>query len=96
MPIAGECLECCEQKSGLVVNVNDALQKVGSTKFTICLGEYKAHNGTNSKIRKSVIGRHEDPAFNDIDRCLLQLSCNQHTLCIMNTFFQLRDIKNTT
>ena len=50
-----------------VDDVNDALQRVGSTESAILLN---AHIGTDSESCKDVIGRHEDPALNENGRYL--------------------------
>ena len=67
-----------------VDDVNDALQRVASTEFTIVLGDFNAHIGTDNETWKGVIGRHGDPAFNKNMLYLLQLCCS-NGLCIMNT-----------
>ena len=59
-----------------VDDVNDALQRVGSTESTIFLEDFSAHIGTVSETRKGVIGRHGDPAFNEYGRNLWQLCCS--------------------
>ena len=68
-----------------VDDVNNALEREGSTESTILLGDFNAHIG------KGVIGRHRDPAFNENGRYLLQLCCSSG-FCIMNTFSQHRDV----
>ena len=78
-----------------VDDVNYALQRVGSTESTILLGDFKAHLGTDSETWKGVIDKHGDPAFNENGRYLLQLCCS-NGLCIMNTFFQHRDVHKYT
>ena len=74
-----------------VDDVNDALQRIGSTESTILLGNFNANIETDSETWKSVIGRHGDPAFDENGQYLLQLCCS-NGLCIMNTFFHHRDI----
>ena len=51
-----------------VDDVNDALQRVGSTESVILLGDFNAHIGKDSKIWKGEIGWHGDPAFNENGR----------------------------
>ena len=76
-------------------DVNDALQRVGATESTILLGDFNAHIGTDSETWKGVIGGHGDPAFNKNGRYLLQLCCS-NGLCIVDTFFQHRDVHKYT
>ena len=78
-----------------VDDVNDALQRVGSTASTILLGDLNIHIGTDSETWKGVIGRFGDPALNENGQYLLQLCCS-HGLCIMNTFLQHRDVHKYT
>ena len=59
-----------------VDDVNDALQRVGSTESTIRLGDFNAHIGTDNETWKGVDGRHGDPAFNENGWYLLQLCCS--------------------
>ena len=58
MLIAGVCPQC--EYQAFVHDVNDALQRVGSTESTILLRDFKAHIGTESETWKGVIGRHRD------------------------------------
>ena len=67
-----------------VEDVNDALQRVGSTESTIFWGDFNAHIGTDNETWKGVIGRYGNPAFNDNGRYFLQLCCS-NGLSIMNT-----------
>ena len=67
-----------------VDDVNDALQRVGSTESTILLVDF---NGTDSETWKDVIGRHGDLALNENGQNLLQLCCS-NGLCVMNTSFK--------
>ena len=90
MPIAGVCPNGASEYQVFVDDVNDALQKVVST---VLFGDFNAHIG--KKTWKGVIGRHGDPAFNENGRYLLQLR-GSNELCIMNTFFQHRDVHNYT
>ena len=53
------------QYQAIVDDVNNALQRVGSTESTILLGDFKAHIGIDSKTWKGVIGRYRDLAFNE-------------------------------
>ena len=78
-----------------VDDANDALPRVGSTESTILLGYFNAYIGTDSETWKGVIGRHGDLAFNENGRYLLQLCCS-NGVCIMNTFFQHRDVNKYT
>ena len=78
-----------------VDDVNEALQRVGSTETITLLGDFNAHIGTDSKTWKGVIDRHGDPAFNENGQYLLQLCCS-NKLCIINIFFQHRDVHKYT
>ena len=78
-----------------VDDVNDALQRVGSTESTIILNNFNAHVGTDNETWKGVIGKHGDQPFNETGRYLLQLCCS-NMLCIMNIFFQHRDVHKYT
>ena len=78
-----------------VDDVNNALQRVESTESAILLGNFNAHIGTDSKAWKGMIGRHGDPTFYENGRYLLQL-CYSNGLCIMNIFFQLREVHKYT
>ena len=81
-------LNAVNEYQAFVDNVNDALR---ITEYTILLRDFNAHIGTGSETRKGVIGRCVDPTFNENGRYLLHLSCS-NWLCIMNTFFQHRDV----
>ena len=78
-----------------VDEVNDALLRVSPTESTILMGDFNAHIGTDDETWKGVIGRHGDASFNENGRYLLQLCCS-NGLCIMNTFFQHRDVYKYT
>ena len=56
-------------------DVNDALQRVGSTESTIFLRDFNTHIETYSETWKGMIVRHGDPAFNENNWYLLQLCC---------------------
>ena len=94
MPIAGLRPQCCERISALVNDINDALQTVGSTEYTILSGNFNARTGTDSESWKGVLNRYEDPAFNENSQYLLLLCCNNR-LCILNTFLQHKDSTST-
>ena len=47
-----------------VDDVNDALQRVGSTEFTFILNNFNAHIGTDNGTWKGVISKHGDQPFN--------------------------------
>ena len=76
-----------------VNDINDALQRVRSTKSTILLGDFNAHIRMDSEKWKGVTGRHGETSLNKNGRYLLQH--NIITLCIMNIFFQHRDVQST-
>ena len=93
MPIARVyALNAVSEHQAFVDDVNDALQRVGSTESIILLRDFNAHIETDSETWKGVIGRQGDPAFNEY---LLQLCCS-NGLCIMNIFFQHRDVHKCT
>ena len=78
-----------------VNDVSDALPESRVNRSTIRLGDFNANIGTDSETWKGVIGRHGDPAFNENGRYLSKLCCN-NGLCILNTFFQHRDVHKYT
>ena len=78
-----------------VDDINDALQRVGSTESLILLWDFNAHIAADSETWKGVIGKNRDPAFNENGRYLLQL-CYSNGLYIMNIFFQYRDVHKYT
>ena len=63
--------------------------------FLFCYRTYNHYIDFNALIAadnqawKGMIGKHEDPAFNENGWFLLQLCCSNR-LCLMNTFFQHR------
>ena len=75
--------------------VNDALLRVAPTESIVLMGDFNAHIGMDNETWKGVIGRHGVPEFNENGRYLLQLCCS-NGLCIMNTFFQHRDVYKYT
>ena len=78
-----------------VDEVNDALLRVSPTESTVLMGDFNAHVGIDNETWKGVIGRHGDASFNENGRYLLQLCCS-NGLCIMNTFFQHRNVHKYT
>ena len=60
MSNVGECLNALSQYPAFVGDVNDTLQRVGSTESTTLLENFNAYNGTGNEIWKSVTGRHGD------------------------------------
>ena len=50
-------LNAVSEYQAFVDDVNDALQKVRSTKSTIFFGDFNAHIGTDSETWKGIIGR---------------------------------------
>ena len=78
-----------------VDNFNNALNRIGSAESTILLGDFYEHIGTDNETWKGVIGKHGDPVLNENSRYLLQLCCSNR-LCIMNTFFQYKDVHKYT
>ena len=96
MPVADVCPNAVSEYQATVDDVNgDALQRLGSTELQSFWGDFNAHIATDGETCKGVIGRHEDPAFNENSRNLLQL-CYSNGLCIMNTFFQHKDVQKYT
>ena len=78
-----------------VDEVNDALLRVSATEFTVLMGNFNAHVGTDTDTWKGVIGKHGVTGLNENRRYLLQLCCS-NGLRIMNTFFQLREVHKYT
>ena len=74
---------------------NYALRRFKTNESTILLGDFNAHVANDALVWKSVISQHGDADINDNGRLLLQLCCN-NALCIMNTFFQHRDLLKHT
>jgi len=68
--------------SAVLEEISYALRRIKTSESTILLGDV-------------VIGRHSDGDVNENGRLLLQLWCN-NALCIMNTFFQHRDMHKYT
>jgi len=59
-----------------VKEISDALRRVKTTEFTILLGDFNAHVGSDAKERKGAIGQHGDAGVNDDGSFLLKLCCN--------------------
>ena len=78
-----------------VDEVNDALLRVSATESTVLMGDFNAHVGTDTDTWKGVIGKHGVTGLNENGRYLLQLCCSNE-LCIINTFFQLREVHKYT
>jgi len=75
--------------------ISDALRWVITNDFnesTILLEDLNAHARNAPRVWKGVNGRHGDADVNDNRRLMLQL-CFNNALCIMNTFFQDRDLQ---
>ena len=79
----------------LVDKVNDALLQVSPTEFTVLMGKFKEHVGTDTDTWKGVIGKHGVTRLNQTGRYLLQL-CYSNTLRTMNIFFQHREVHKYT
>ena len=88
-------LNVVSEYQAFVDDGNDALQRIKSIESTTLLGDFKVPIGTNIETWKGVIDRHGDPGFSENSRYLLQLCCS-NGLCIINTFFQHRDVHTYT
>ena len=75
--------------------VNDALLQVSPTESTVLMGDFNAHVGTDTYLWKGAIRKHRVTGLNENGRYLLQLCCS-NGLCIMNTFFQHREVHKYT
>ena len=76
-----------------VDDINDALQKVGSTESLILLRDFNAHIAADSETWKGVTGKNGDPAFNENGRYLLQLCCSNGLYII---FFSNTEMSTNT
>ena len=74
---------------------NDALFRVSSAESTVLMGDFNAHVGTDLNTWKGVIGKYGVTGLDENGMYLLQLSCSNR-LCIMNNFFQHRDVHQYT
>ena len=74
---------------------NDALLQVSPAEFTVLMGDFNAHVGTDTDTWKGVIGKYGVTGLDENGMYLLQLSCS-NSLRIMNTFFQHRDVHQYT
>ena len=83
--------DAVSEYQAFVVDVNDALQRLGSAESTTLLKNFNALIETDNKMWKGVIGIHGSPAQNKNGRYLLHLCCS-NGLCVMNNFSQHRDI----
>ena len=95
MPIAGICPNATSKYQTFVDEVNEALLRVSATEFTVLMGDFNAHVGTDTDTWKGVIGKHGVTGLNEDGRYLLQLCCS-NGLRIMNTFFQHREVYKYT
>ena len=78
-----------------VSDINDALLRVSPTEFTVLMGDFNAHVGTDTDTWTGVIGKRGVTGLNDNGKYLLQLCCS-NGLCIINTFFQCREVHKYT
>ena len=81
--------------TGIRPKLRDALRRVKVNVSKIFLGVFNAQVGNNAGVWKGVIGQCVDANLNVNGRILLRLSYN-NVLCIMNTFFQHRDLHKYT
>ena len=70
MHIAGVSPNVVSGYQASVDDVDDALQRAGSSESIIIFWDFNAHNGTHNETWKGVIGRHGGSAFNENRRCL--------------------------
>ena len=63
MPPNGE-----SEYQAFVNDVNDALQRVGSTESAMLFGDFNAHIGTDNETWKSLIGRRGYQVFKENNR----------------------------
>jgi len=74
-----------------VEETSDVLRNVTANLFTILLGDFSPDVGYDVDVWQGVIVQYGDGNINGTKK-LLQLRCNK-ALCIMNTFFQNRDLE---
>ena len=75
--------------------VNDAFLRVSATESTVLIWDFNAHVRTDTDTWKGVIGKYGIIGLNENGRYLLQLCCS-NGLCIMNIFFQHREVHKYT
>ena len=73
----------------------DALLRLSPTEFTVLMEDFNAHVGIDTDMWKGVIGKHGVTRLNENRRYLLQLCCSNR-FCIMNIFFQHREVYKYT
>ena len=78
-----------------VDEVNHALLRVSSTESRVFMGDFNAHVGTDSRMWKSMIGKHGVTGLNENGRNLLQLCCS-NGLRIKNTVLRRRKVHKYT
>jgi len=78
-----------------VEEISDALRRVKTDEFTTLLSDFNAHIGNDTTVRKGLIGRYDNADVNVNGRLILQMCCN-NAMCIINTFFQRRDLHKYT
>ena len=76
--------------------VNNALLRVSAAEFTVLMGDFNAHVGTDEDTWNGVIGKHVVTGLNkNRSYYLLQLCCS-NGLRIINTCFQHREVNKYT
>ena len=93
--IAGICPIATSEYQDFVDEVNEALLRVSRTEFTVLMGDFNAHVGTDTDTWKGVIGKHGVTGLNENGRYLLQLCCS-NGLRIATTLFQHGEVHKHT
>ena len=80
------------ENQAFVDDLNNALLRISPTEFRVLMVNFNAHVGIDTNTWKGVIGKHGVTGLNENGRYLLQLCCSNR-LCIMNSFFQHREVR---
>ena len=74
---------------------NDARFRVSPAESRVLMGNFNAYVRTDTDTWKGVIGKYGVTGLDENGMYLLQLSCS-NSLCIMNNFYQHRDVHQYT
>ena len=76
VPITDICPKCWSKYQAFQDEAKDALLRVSPAAYTVLMGDFNAHVGTDTDTSKGVIGKHKGTGLNEKGMYLLQFCCS--------------------